>query len=405
MRIAINPPTHPVLVLTVRPPKLSGVSSDATPDRDATPEQFVSRAALLADLGRYDEAAAELGFAVALDPASTEALTLLARVHLAAGRPAEALAAADASLAAAAGAAGPGHADTPGTASGSAEPSGTAPGAASVPGPASTDTLAARAMALIDLRRFGEAADVAEWILDQRPDDAEALSTGAALLSESRNGQRALNAAWRAVELAPDRADTHLVLGLVAGRLGQFQLSEKAYRKALELDPDLIDVHVSIGVIQLEQRRYTDALASLAEAAAQQPAAGTPDAVSRVANPMAHGVWVLVRLGAGYAMLVPILVACAASGNPALGRLQSIAMGIIGIGMLAVMVTRLPGRPLAVLRSLMTTDRRLGTAIYSVAAGPPLVIAYALMGSPQPLVAAVILGFLALLLDLFPRRR
>ena len=62
-----------------RTSRLWQVSSDAAPDREVTPEQFMRRAEMLADLGRYDEAAAELGYAIALDPASGEALTLLAR--------------------------------------------------------------------------------------------------------------------------------------------------------------------------------------------------------------------------------------------------------------------------------------------------------------------------------------
>ncbi len=46
---------------------------------------YLERATLLAELGRYDEAAAELGFALALDPAAAEVSTMLARVHLRGG--------------------------------------------------------------------------------------------------------------------------------------------------------------------------------------------------------------------------------------------------------------------------------------------------------------------------------
>lgn len=334
------------------------MSSDAAPDRDATPEQFVRRAELLADLGRYDDAAAELGYAISLEPTNREALTLLARVHLAAGRPAEALPAADAVVAGDA---------------------------------TDLEAHSARAMALIDLRRFAEAAQEAEEILRLGPDDPEALCTGAALLSESRNGQRALNAAWRAVELAPDQAQTHLVLGLVAARLKQFQLAERAYREALELDPGLAEVHEDIGIVQLEQRRYAEALASLAEAAIARP----PEAKGR--NPVSYGLRTMLNFGAGYALLVPVLVGCAAASNTALARIQAVAMGIIGLGILGVIATRLPGRPTAILRPLMRADRALAVSVYAVIAGPWLVLLYSLVGSPWPLVAAVGAGFVALL--------
>jgi tetratricopeptide (TPR) repeat protein len=364
------------------------VSSDAGPDRDATPERLVRRAGLLADLGRYDEAAADLGHAIAIEPANAPALTLLARVHLAADRPDAALAAADAALAA----------------------DGTDLGA-----------LSTRAMALIDLGRFADAAEQAEEILRLGAEDAEALCAGAAALSESRNGQRALDAAWRAVELAPQAAQTHLVLALVATRLRQFQLAERAYREALELEPGLADAHSDVGVIALEQRRYAQALAELAEAAVAPPPeakaidraapAGPPPPAPKVARaaftgPRAsvEGVRSLLNWGAGYAIVVPVFVACAASGNPTIGRVQAVAMAVIGLGILGVLATRLPGRPGAVLRPMMRADRPLAVAVYAVAAGPFLILAHAFVGSPWPLVAAVGAGFVALLANAMAER-
>jgi tetratricopeptide (TPR) repeat protein len=369
------------------------VSSDAGPDRDATPERLVRRAGLLADLGRYDEAAADLGHAIAIEPANAPALTLLARVHLAAARPDAALAAADASLAA----------------------DGT-----------ELSALSTRAMALIDLGRFPEAAEQAEEILRLGAEDAEALCAGAAALSESRNGQRALDAAWRAVELAPQAAQTHLVLSLVATRLRQFSLAERAYREALELEPGLADAHEDVGVIALEQRRYAQALAELAEAAVapppeakpadraepvyQAPPAPPAPPAARTRAPFTgprasvEGVRSLLNWGAGYAIVVPVFVACAASGNPTIGRVQAVAMAVIGLGILGVLATRLPGRPGTVLRPMMRVDRPLAVAVYAVAAGPFLILLHAFVGSPWPLVAAVGAGFVALLANAMAER-
>ncbi|HEY0700037.1 MAG TPA: tetratricopeptide repeat protein, partial [Micromonospora sp.] len=74
------------------------MTSDAAPDQYASAESYLQRAVLLADLGRYDEAAAELGFAIALEPEHLPALTMLARVRLAADQPEPALAAAESAL-------------------------------------------------------------------------------------------------------------------------------------------------------------------------------------------------------------------------------------------------------------------------------------------------------------------
>jgi hypothetical protein len=79
-------------------------------------------------------------------------------------------------------------------------------------------------------------------------------------------------------------------------------------------------------------------------------------------------------------------------------------MGIIGLGILGVLVTRLPGRPAAVLAPAMRADRALAVAVYAVAAGPCLVLLYALIGSPWSLVAAVGAGFAALLANLLADR-
>lgn len=371
------------------------MSSDAAPDRDVTADQFISRGGLLADLGRYDEAAAEIGYAVALEPVNSTALILLARVWLAASRPAEALDAADRALAVV---------------------------------PDDRVALGARAMALTDLRRFTEAAEVAQRILASAPDDAHALSQGAALLSESRNGQTALDAAWRAVELAPDQAHSHLVLGLVAARLHQFQLAERAYRKALDLDPELADAHADVGVVRLEHRRYSAALADLADAAvaAADPAsaAQTPTGADlppsepspltatrpgtgegglrrqpRQAPSVGEGIRVLLHVGSGYGIVAPILVACAVAGDVVLARFQAVALGIIGLGLLAAMVSRIPGRSSTVLKQRMRVDRALRLAVYVIAAAPLLVLSYAVLGSPWVLAGAVAAGATAMLVN------
>ncbi|HEX5541084.1 MAG TPA: tetratricopeptide repeat protein [Micromonospora sp.] len=336
------------------------MSSDAPSEQYA--EGYIQRAELLADLGRYDEAAAEVGYAVALDPGDLRAQIVLARVHLAAKRPDEALVAADAAVAVA--------------------PSGVA-------------GLVIRGMALADLRRFGEAAQTAEQLLALGPEDAYAQRSAAAILAESRNGQLALNAAWRGVELAPEEPQAHLVLGLVAARLGLFDLAERAYREALRLNPEVAEAQHDMGVIRLEQQRYAEALGQLAEAVAVAVPSG-PSGGARLelgqekirrrwGNPLER----LVLYGAGYFLVATVIVAFVAAGIGPISRLWAALTAIAGVLFLWVSAAKVPGPIRTVLPELLRTERALALSVYAVAAAPCLLLVYALLGTPWPLVLAI----------------
>lgn len=332
------------------------MSSDAAPNQHADFEGYLQRAELLADLGRYDDAVTELGFAIALDPTEVRALTLLARVHLAAERPEKALAAADSALAVA---------------------------------PDLVPAWVIRGLALADLRRFHEAGEAADRILQLGPDDAYAQRSAAAILGEARNGQQALNAAWRGVELAPEEAQAHLVLGLVSARLELFDLAERAYREALRLDPELAEARHDMGVIRLEQKRYAEALEHLAEAAAMAPERA--DAGRAVGDALAR----LVHYGAGYGLISSVLVACVAAGNGAVSRIWGALLAVAGFVIIGVLAAKVPGSVRAILPSLSRSDRALAVAVYAVAAVPCLLLVYALVGTPWPLVLTIVATALA----------
>jgi tetratricopeptide (TPR) repeat protein len=333
------------------------VSSDAASERDASADGYLRRAEMLADLGRYDEAATEVGYARALASDDPRALVVLARVHLAARRPEDALAAADAAVEAAALAAG---AD---------------------PGP--VPPLVLRGLALTDLRRYGEAAATADRILALGPADGYAQRSGAAILAGARNGQAALDAAWRGVELAPEEPSAHLVLGLVAARLELFDLAERAYREALRLDPELSEVRHDVGVIRLEQRRYAEALEHLAELAATGP-------VRRTARrTIGEGLRRLVGYGAGYSIAVVLLVAFLAAGNEAVSRAWAALAAVAGAVIVWRLAARVPNLIRAALPDLLRTDRPLALAGYAVVGGPCLILLYALVGTPWPLALAI----------------
>ncbi|KAB1913316.1 lipopolysaccharide assembly protein LapB [Micromonospora sp. AMSO31t] len=323
--------------------------NDAAPDQSAA-DGFVQRAQLLAELGRYDEAAEELDGALATDPGNAAALTMLARVHLAAARPAEALPIAEAAVAAA-----------PGTVS----------------------PLVARGFALVDLGRWKAAASTADEMLALGPDDAYAQRSAAAILAGARNGQAALNAAWRGVELAPDTAQAHLVLGLVAARLELYDLAERAYREALRLDPALAEARHDTGVLRLEQRRYAEALEHLAESAALDPAGGD------TRRTVADGLRELVLYGAGWSLVAGVLVAFLAPVAPGPSRILAVLTAVGGALLARRYAARLPDRLGTIVAGLFRADPALALAVCAVAAAPVLLVLYALVGGPWPLVAGI----------------
>ncbi|GIJ30542.1 hypothetical protein Vqi01_57040 [Micromonospora qiuiae] len=430
------------------------MSADVPADPPAA-DGYLQRATLLAELGRYDEAATELGFALALDPAATETLIMLARVHLAAGRPTEALAAAESAVA-------------------------TAPG--QVP------PLVVRGLALGDLERYAEAARTADEILALGPQDAYAQRSAAAILAGSRNGQPALNAAWHGVELAPEEPQAHLVLGLVAANMQMFDLAERAYREALRLDPRLAEATDDVGVLRLEQRRWSAMLERLAEAAvtslpptdpSRRDATrngpthqdGVPDALRRPGGPPSDDAgslapeglrrpdgppsddagspdgaqddlrrpggprndagrptggqeWPatgrgvperpvdadhpsmgpvthravpaalrqLVVWGAGWSVVAAVVVACSAATGPGFSRLVAVLAATGGGVVVWRQASRLPGLTRTVLPVLRRTDRTLALAVYAACSAPALILLYALLGTPWPLILAIGVG-------------
>jgi tetratricopeptide (TPR) repeat protein len=319
------------------------------------PESFLQRAELLADLGRYGEAAAELAGA---GPDDVAALTLLARVRLAGGAPREALAAADAAVRA---------------------------------GPADLGALIARGMVLAGLGRVDEAAAQAEEILRRGRGDGYACTSAAAILAGGRTGQVALDAAWEGVRLSPQQPRAHLVLGVVAARLGMREIAERAYREALALDPALAvppAVPAALGLARAEQHRYAAALAHLGRG---EPALPELDRTQAVTGDLGQ----LLRYGAGYSVVAPLLVVCA-YGYGAGAALVSVLLAGAGLAAGWLAWRRLPDWQRAGLPELVRADRRTAVRVGAVVTAPVLLLLSALLGSAWPLVAAVVAGVVAL---------
>ncbi|PWK46657.1 tetratricopeptide repeat protein [Actinoplanes xinjiangensis] len=401
---------------------------------DTTPEEYRQRALLLADLGRYDEAADEIAAGLTAEPLEVNLLATLARIHLIAEQPTEALAAADRAVTA---------------------------------DPKALPALVVRAMALVDIRRYAEAARIAGEILRDWPEDPYAQRTGAALLSESRNGQEALNAAWNGVRVAPTEAEAHLVLAVVAARLRLFDLAQRAYGEALDLDSTIGDAGRETGIVRFERRRWARAIEDLAEEASlsgpqappippspetpaapksdgsvppspapqspeaprspdapsspegpsspkaqPSPAAPPPPSVSLPSRPVldiseesAAAVRETVGYGAGGVVVAAVLTSAMTLISAGISRVWAGLIGVLVFGAVVFWFrSRLPEPAGVVLRRLRGSDRKLAVAVYLAFAAPLFLLAYAVVGGPVPLVAGMLTAAVAEVLMLIRRR-
>jgi tetratricopeptide (TPR) repeat protein len=382
---------------------------------ETTPEEYRQRALLLADLGRYDEAAGEIAAGLSAAPNEPNLLATLARIHLVAEQPDEALRAADRANSAA---------------------------------PAILHTLVVRAMALTDSQRYGEAAQIAVDILRNWPGDAYAQRTGAALLSEARNGQEALNAAWNGVRVAPAEAEAHLVLAVVAARLRLFDLAQRAYAEALDLDPAIGEAQRDVGIVRFERRRWAQALEGLADAASlpaepepieetpypepfprpyQAPDRPLPDEpavlssaswseeppVSRptgsVLDPSAETVSTMrqaVLYGTSWTLIAAVITGAMMLASEGISRTWAGLIGLLILGGITFWLNRkLPEPPAAALSRLRAHHRSLAAAAYLTFVAPILLPVYALVGGLAPLVAGLVLAATAELIVLTSRNR
>jgi Flp pilus assembly protein TadD len=136
----------------------------------------------------------------------------------------------------------------------------------------------------------------------------------------------ALEAARRAVELAPHEADAHAVLGLVAVENKDKATAEKSLREALRLDPDHAGARNDLGRLQMLRKNHFGAASHFFHAAANDVRsdvarrnidAALTVAVGRVVFWMSVAVFVIGRFAvqtdsdmaveAGYLMLAVLI--------------------------------------------------------------------------------------------------
>ncbi|GAB3656960.1 tetratricopeptide repeat protein [Glycomyces tarimensis] len=177
---------------------------DSDPTR-RTVAEHLERAELMYDLDRLPEAKTEVDAALRLDPLDPDANAMAGVVALAERDPDEALVFAGAALA---------HE------------------------PRHRRAMIVRGYALADAERRDEALQAAASLLELDRASWVHHVHYALITRRAGAGQPALDAAWNAVNLAPEQPRTHLALAAVAESLDMGDLARRSRQAAAELEPD-----------------------------------------------------------------------------------------------------------------------------------------------------------------------
>ncbi|MCZ7677946.1 MAG: FlgO family outer membrane protein [Sandaracinaceae bacterium] len=130
-------------------------------------------------------------------------------------------------------------------------------------------------------RRQRRARESVQRAIDRAPDAAETHLARAMLALQTGEIRETSSALARALEIAPTMAEAHYYLGdlqLEAGRLAE---GRRRLELALELDPSLVVAHIALARGAALERRYEDARAHL-EALSARGAASIPHAMARL---------------------------------------------------------------------------------------------------------------------------
>lgn len=140
---------------------------------------------------------------------------------------------------------------------------------------ANVEMAAVEAMERGDRRRDagdGHAAiDFYGKALEYKSDFVETILVLADALIEARDGDGAIAAVRRLVELDPESSFSNNYAGLVAARAGNVEAARANFERAVALDPDLVDARVNLGVLEWEQRNLETALVQFREASRLDP--------------------------------------------------------------------------------------------------------------------------------------
>jgi tetratricopeptide (TPR) repeat protein len=94
---------------------------------------------------------------------------------------------------------------------------------------------------------------------------------GAALRKTPGHREEALAAARKALELAPDAADPHVLVGLAYADFGDARTEEQYYRQALAIQPDHAYGQSNLSALRLRNGKFAEAMHGFQAAATSKP--------------------------------------------------------------------------------------------------------------------------------------
>ena len=99
-----------------------------------------------------------------------------------------------------------------------------------------------------NLQDFDAAIATFQNIIDQHPNNTQALHDLALALAEKKNFQEAKKIILRAIQQAPNEANNYFTLGSISMYLSQYHDAVQAYQKSLAINPQNADAHIGMGL-------------------------------------------------------------------------------------------------------------------------------------------------------------
>ena len=103
--------------------------------------------------------------------------------------------------------------------------------------------------ALLQGGHAGEARQMCQTLLSERPEDARVMNLGAIACFQSGDAAGAVTLLESAIEHQPDFVDAHNNLGNVLKAAGDLFQAEAAYRRAITFAPMYFDAHFNLGIV------------------------------------------------------------------------------------------------------------------------------------------------------------
>ncbi len=128
--------------------------------------------------------------------------------------------------------------------------------------------------------RLGTAETLYRRILEQNPEDAEALHWLGVVALQCGKASIAIDLTRRSLKFAPGNAQSHSDMGNALVTAGQISEGETAYRQAIELDPANASAWSNLGIALKIQGQLEEAEQALREALKLEP--GLVDALSNL---------------------------------------------------------------------------------------------------------------------------